>query len=428
MKKINCLVMLCFGLPAHAVSLSPNGVGEVILVPYFTAAEGMNTYVTISNTTDVTKVVKVRFIDGSWDYAMRSFNLFLSPRDTFAFSTGLVADSPLVGSPSEGGIYFSDDSCVFGVESGEQFDFSPEYPQGTHVNTREGSIQMLEMGEILSGWTPCTSTEPETGINQRMPPTGGLKATASIINVANGFQFSYQPVAFDDFYSNTEPQVFRSQPADDVPSLNDAGLVTAGVTYETGFDAFLAAITSSQVINDFNIEPAVAAQTEWVLHIPNALGIRLAGFGPCFQASVARLYDRKGRVLALQDGPIDQQSTTPTTDLELCHSINVLRFGDHSDDGILNSVRETDFSSDFEITTGESLINGQLELDFADPDNPRLFAITGSTDTGTVVTTGAPVIGFAVQKFHNAAAQPGLLAAYATAYPHTLKRQREEVD
>ena len=427
MNKLWCCIGLLTGLQAQAVSVSPNGVGEVIVVPYFTAAEGMNTYVTVTNTTEVTKVVKMKFLDGRSEFPMKTFNLYLTPRDTFAFATGQVTVDAQGIQLTEGGIYFNDDSCVVEVYSGAPFDNRPVFAPGTNIFTTEGSIQIFEMAEKLTSQTPCGRSEGAAGSTDNhfnstsslRPPTGGLKATASIIDVANGFQFSYKPVAFTDFYPDDE-QHHYSVPSANEPALTDAGRVSAGVTYDSGIEAFGAAIISSQISNDFNVEPAVAAQTEWILTIPGKDDLRLGPAG-CFQASVARLYNRKGQVVDLVDG----QSTLTSTELDFCQSLHVLRFGDLTRPAILDSIYETDFTSDFEINTGEALVSGQLELDFAQPDNPKLFSLTGLTDQGTTVLSGVPMIGFAVQKFNNGAARPGLLAAYATAYTHTFSKPNE---
>ena len=431
MKKLLFGVWLFWVLGAQAVTVSPNGVGEVIVVPYFTAKDGKNTYVTISNTTDITKAIKVRFVGGDLNFPLRTFNLFLSAKDTFAFATGLVDVDPLSGSSQEGGIYFSDDSCVLGTQSGEAFDNEFQALVSYHLDTEEGSIELYEMGGISNGWTPCDSEavqfnqQPQslTEANQLRPPEGGLKATASIIDVVNGYQFSYEPVAFNDFYPNDDSRDYYSLPLVDAPTLADAGVVSAGITFDSGLEAFAAAIMSSQLSNDFNVEPATAAQTEWVMNIPLAL----SGLNGCHRASVARLYDRKGRVLALVDGPLDDDSAPPNTELDLCPGINVMRFGELSRPSILNSIHETDFSSAFELIPGEALVHGQLELDFADQNNPRLFTIRGDSASGMVSFTGAPVLGFAVQKINNGGARPGLLAAYATAYGHTQKTQQEDM-
>ncbi len=78
-----------FPITAHAVHLSPNGLGQVLIFPYYTARTFLggsfgsyNTLLSIVNTSDDTKALKVRFLEGARGAQVMSFNLFLAPRDT----------------------------------------------------------------------------------------------------------------------------------------------------------------------------------------------------------------------------------------------------------------------------------------------------------------------------------------------------------
>jgi len=46
-----------------AVNLNPDGVGQVLLYPYYTVNDGNTTALSVVNTTDSGKAVKVRFLD-----------------------------------------------------------------------------------------------------------------------------------------------------------------------------------------------------------------------------------------------------------------------------------------------------------------------------------------------------------------------------
>ncbi len=75
---------------ADAVMVNPNGLGQVLIYPYYTvrspAGAGLasyNTLLSIVNTTTSTKAVKVRFREGKASAEVLDFNVFLSPLDVW---------------------------------------------------------------------------------------------------------------------------------------------------------------------------------------------------------------------------------------------------------------------------------------------------------------------------------------------------------
>ena len=48
---------------SNAVNINPDGLGEVLIYPYYTVNGGLNTLFSVVNTTDTVKAVKVRFMD-----------------------------------------------------------------------------------------------------------------------------------------------------------------------------------------------------------------------------------------------------------------------------------------------------------------------------------------------------------------------------
>jgi hypothetical protein len=47
---------------AQAVNVNPDGLGQVLLYPYYTTNNGNQTIVSVVNTTNQAKAVKVRFL------------------------------------------------------------------------------------------------------------------------------------------------------------------------------------------------------------------------------------------------------------------------------------------------------------------------------------------------------------------------------
>ena len=68
---------------ANAVDLNPDGLGQVLIYPYYTVNKSQDTLFSVVNTTDIGKAVKVRFLEGYNSREVLDFNLFLSPHDVW---------------------------------------------------------------------------------------------------------------------------------------------------------------------------------------------------------------------------------------------------------------------------------------------------------------------------------------------------------
>src|SRR6266508_3184561 len=73
---------------ADAVNVNPNGLGQVLIYPYYTvnsdaAGNTYNSLMSVVNTTDSAKAVKVRFLEGKNSREVLDFNLFLSKFDVW---------------------------------------------------------------------------------------------------------------------------------------------------------------------------------------------------------------------------------------------------------------------------------------------------------------------------------------------------------
>ena len=71
---------------AQAVNVNPDGLGQVLIYPYYTTQDkvlGIAPYsslLSVVNSTASAKAVKVRFLEGKNSQEVLDFNLFLSPR------------------------------------------------------------------------------------------------------------------------------------------------------------------------------------------------------------------------------------------------------------------------------------------------------------------------------------------------------------
>src|SRR3954462_8537006 len=73
---------------AGAVTLSPHGIGQALIYPYYTVNKNQDTLLSVTNASDVGKAIQVRFREGWNGRDALSFVLFLAAHDTW---TGAVS-------------------------------------------------------------------------------------------------------------------------------------------------------------------------------------------------------------------------------------------------------------------------------------------------------------------------------------------------
>ena len=161
------------GSIADAVNLNPDGLGQVLIYPYYTTQGGNNTLISVVNTASVGKAVKVRFLEGRNSREVLDFHLYLSRFDVW---TGAIATTEEAGIGGAGaGLVTTDRSCTvpdiarggLGAGAGQvvqladgrymvpfvNFGYSDTYgvsdlgPGGLE-RTREGYIEVIEMANI----------------------------------------------------------------------------------------------------------------------------------------------------------------------------------------------------------------------------------------------------------------------------------------
>ncbi len=199
---------------AQAVAVSPNGMGEVLVYPYYTvkgSAAGVpyNTLISIVNSTDSTKAVKIRFREGKASQEVLDFNIFLSPYDVW---TGYLEPSATGGTK----ISTTDTSCtlpavVKDVEF-RNFDYKGDKAEDDSLTRlQEGYFEVFEMATYFEhdDVRSRPSTEPTASrpLVRRSPtrwpapktsgPTGGLSGTVSLVEPAvTGSNIAINATAF----------------------------------------------------------------------------------------------------------------------------------------------------------------------------------------------------------------------------------------
>jgi hypothetical protein len=421
---------------AEAVMVNPNGLGQVLVYPYYTVRNGynvggvsaapFNTLLSIVNTTASTKAVKVRFREGKASVEVLDFNVFLSPFDMW---TAAVEPDGAGGAMIETG----DNTCTI-----------PTFTHGVGVPFRqtamtdpigasadrltEGYFEVFEMATYdpadplsigakhnAAGVPTCANVTDAQASKNPFPPNGGLSGGATIINVLTGDAFTEDATALTQFttsavYSNTgvnTPDFVGANPPVGSAVDGTGRIITGG--FLTGELASTAALQKTRVINEFVLDKTTASGTDWVLTFPTKHNLVTAKtVVPPFQNVLTKtgscddiginLYNR-------EEGP---PGSTPGSDFSplppgqagpaLCWESNILTF---SNSNVLGSGNK------YNIATAESA--GWMNLTFAYAGAVNVATggatgydpITGTLFAPSTTFAGLPTIGFAVQTFVN---------------------------
>lgn len=468
---------------AQAAFLADTGNGQVLIYPYYSVQGGMDTYVSVVNTTSASKAVKVRFIEGKASQEVLDFNLYLSKYDVW---TAAVTSSTTGGAK----LITNDTSCTAPQITGAVEFRNLKYTdvdsfENDLARTREGYLEIIEMGVpntvsvtidgtagrsfdwavthksgsprvpnncayVNAQWAANSSAGAPGNSLAVSAPTGGLIGTGTLINVAQGVDYSYDPTAIDGFVATNTS--LHTVPGNTRPSLTDAdrtsivvqkaGAVTQTIVTQNwafGEDAISAVLMRNNVMNEYTVEAGLNAGTDWVVTFPNK---NLYVFANSFflpftkrfgDLTVAPYYTKDATkwkacepvTLSIYDREEDTKaagidfspSTTPTP--TLCFEANVITFKSTNVLGSLNLKKD--------IT--DVFTNGWMNLSLYSGTDHYLVPPVASTNTvaGTAVAntqltyTGLPVVGFAVQKLVNGNVG-GVLSNYGGAYNHKYTR------
>lgn len=368
-----------------AVNVNPDGVGQVLLYPYYTVNGNNSTVLSVVNTTSAGKAVKVRFLDARNSREVLDFNLYLSEFDVWTAAVfSLDAAGP-------GNLTTTDTTCtVPGIESGVfllptlangqryvQFRtgfFTDFTAAGLNVasptRTRDGYIEMIEMGTIPTdsffgsalthiGNRPasCATLEnawfsggiwfTSAGAVDLEAPSGGLFGAAALVNVGDGTYINYNADAVDGF----SVAVLHTAPGDARPDLSFANGPTAGVVTSyvfdrgrlitsnwltangRGVDAVSAVFDREAVFNEYAVDPDLRAASEWIVTFPTrrsyvASGSATAPFTVGFSAALSGVCERvSGRMYNREEASFATFDFSPSTgQTQLCWEANPLWF------------------------------------------------------------------------------------------------------
>ena len=92
--------------PAHAMNLAADGLGQVLIFPYYTVQGGWTTLFNLTNTSDQILAIKIRFHESYNSRDVLDFNVIMSPNDVW---NGWVALDSASGGPA---FFTEDKTCT----------------------------------------------------------------------------------------------------------------------------------------------------------------------------------------------------------------------------------------------------------------------------------------------------------------------------
>lgn len=433
------LATIGFTASAQAVTLSGSGIGEALLYPYYTVNNNQDTLVSLVNASDAPKAVQVRFVEGHNSVDVLDIVVFLGPRDVWTASASFVPDT--------GGAVLrtSDTSCTLPPIPAQGVPFTSANYDGSSgtgndggpydiSRLREGWITMIAGGDIVPGSPTdlaiehpadffhgtaapsCGGIDPLHFRNDLVPPTEGVYGSGTIIDVGIGTFFAYNAEALADF---TQTMLFEAYPIR-IPDLQDAnsgtvGLADAVVFTEDGrpfrlvnnypIDAINAVLATDSIYNEYFVDAALGASTDWVVTLP-----------------LKRYYTANGAPLEIRTFAYDrEEGGTATMDCtqvycditqDMDYSVNVIGVQTAlGTSGVFGSTLNTLLMAPYGTSGWIRLV-----------PQTSLYFYSGSylldADGQAVLTNGPAVIGFMAYNIINANAEPGQLANYGGAFRH----------
>jgi len=471
---LGAAVLIATGSAANAISLSANGLGEVLIYPYYTVKKDQDTLISIANASDTGKVVTVFVMEGYNGRSVLDFTVLLSPHDVWTAAITQTAE--------DGGALLrtSDTSCTDPAIPADGVAFRASGYDGSGVlppdpgpqgitRTREGYIAVFARGDIL----PASDlAEATTHVQNDVPgggvppgcgdvtdamisanvvaPTNGIYGSGTIINVGLGTFFAYNADALADYtdiplYSPAASlfQPFASANSEEATHgvarsyTQDADGKPVVADWASGADAISAVLMADSIENEYLISPTLGANTDWVITFPTKQlyvddvlypGAPITPFVESFHApgisrvaTVADHYDREEGA-SIQPAPCETGGCMAIPPLYLAYEVNVMSYVPGS------STPATPFTSGTPSRVlGSTLTysafdpigsSGFTRLDLFSGDGDHILPGGVAPDGEPLSVYGLPVVGFMIYNIINTDAQPGLLANYGGLFAH----------
>jgi hypothetical protein len=396
-------------IPAQAMNISQNNVGQVLLFPYYTVKGGYDTILSVVNTSAKTALFKIRFREASDSDEVRDFNVILSPHDVWNGAVTMGETGPLFRtydksctSPMLPGMTTTALRAADGAKG--EVAFVSNGTAGVTDNT-EGYFEIILMGvaDPINNTGAAAATlqagalHDASGVpancgavdalfandvtttlldSQMSAPENILKGSLTLINVTHGISFAPEPTAIENFQTQ---QAIVSAPSDLRPDLTDgsepadANFLDNGSIYSVGgldsVDAVSTLLTYGSVADEYI--SGTNAGSNWIVTLPTKHHYSKSA---CYEINMS-LYNREEKTTIILDSTNFSPYNPTTNTVDLCAESTVITFNGMNMFGAGTNRLNVD-------TTSVGL-QGWVDLHFAEGIN-----------NGTSVV-GLPVIGFA---------------------------------
>lgn len=457
------IVLLSLLAPAlaPAVIRSANEQGQVLILPYYRVQssprnDNLQALLTLTNQTDQTKALKLRFRESVNGRETLSFNLYLSARDSW---TGAIA---ALSAEAPAQLFTNDPSCTvpaitqvlpsgFRQRSFALADFTglraDSGPQDA-ARTHEGYVEVIEMGTFVPG-SP-TDLELRRPAEQRAcgpllanweaggkwvldplaelaPPGGGLSGNLALVDIARTSVYLIPAVAIDGFSVVAQHTGPLSASPDLASAVTDperrfvsstvllgGQVVRSQWPQNRAIDAVSAVLAVDSVAADYSLDPGIEARADWVLSLPTkrhytdpSLSAVVqapfddsAGAGRCSIGIDGRSYDR--------DGEFDQiDYSPPPAPTRICRSVELVTLGFQLPSVLPAGPR-------LHLPYAVYSRTGSLQLGFPATGYQRTLHLSRPANGGERYA-GLPVLAVRIQKFFNANSLPGVAGHFGSA-------------
>ncbi|MEN1729497.1 MAG: hypothetical protein AAGJ52_13760 [Pseudomonadota bacterium] len=425
------------------VRIDPGGVGDALIEPYWTAAGGNDSLITIRNEGDRATVAKVRWLSSEGEILL-SYNLYLNSHQAWTGAVATVNGAAVLINVA--------DACRLRGELGEVFALDDPLQD---IDQLSGSIEIIQMASVprdsvvVNGgfWRACEEliARFNSGPWRQIPnfaleaPDQTMSATVSFIDVAEGVMSSVGATALAGF-SNL-PQ--HSMPASQLPDLSSAldsgaeGRAVRSLTCElvdcridvwpSPIEAVAAALTVTTISADFDLLEDIVGQFEWMIHRPlERYQTDFSDVDLGVPATISH-WNREGKYLLDQQGCGVPLPFTPCSgpvwplESDLVHNGLDLRFGLEEQFEVLETSLLAHPSL---VLPGHSL--GILRDFFIEEySGTSRLRFVGSRITNDGATIhGGPAIAFALQQYSNGTLTDASGLAVLASYRSTVSVRR----
>jgi hypothetical protein len=318
---------LMLAATGHAMHVNPDGLGQVLVFPYYSVNGGNQTLVSIANRTTHGKAVKLRFLEAMNGREVFDLNIYLAPDDTWSAAVFASSDTggaqllspdwsctmPALYVPT-GVPPYSNERQIASFANSAYVGINDDGGPDLIERSREGYFEVIEMGEVvddvehslndlspygsignggvrLSGtpancarlqaaWSPGGYWNLDSSTDLR-PPGGGLSGYAAIVDALEGTMLAFEPVAIDQFSAIVQ----HTAPGSPEPNLATAisdpvsgdvdvrFLVYGSVTHETipasrRVDAVSLLLMQTHLYNEFSSTASIGGASEWLVSFP----------------------------------------------------------------------------------------------------------------------------------------------------------------